>query len=304
MARRLARPSGKSRRAPSKRLKRVTQDAQQYRPAGRLYNNQRGGRGYHRRMSRVLPRPTRWSKKTDELVRYVAHGCRPALQSELGHWLEDSSRFRTFVNAHQDKVRKKLSTTNEESRLDIRAELLVAYSILGDRRFELTFEAYGARQLGPDLTITYRANQRFNLEVTRLRAIADTDAGSAQPGSSVARLANVVAGKLRQLPGDVANALAIVTRGLAVDEETLVGATRLLKQHNDRNDDAFFARRGLKTARDFYAQYLRLGGVFVLDEATTPPGAIFSANREARHPLPREAVVALIACLTRETHDS
>jgi hypothetical protein len=248
-------------------------------------------------MHRVAARPTRWSKKTDELVRSVAQGSRPALQSELGQWLEESPRFRAFVTAHQDKVRKKLSTTSEESRLDVRAELLVAYSILADRRFELAFEAYGARQVGPDLTVTYRANQRFNLEVTRVRAVADADMATAEPGSSVARLANVVAGKLRQLPGDAANALLIATRGLAVDEESLAAATRLLKMHNDRNDDAFFARRGLKTARDFYSQYLRLGGVVVLDEAPTPPGAIFYANREARRALPPEAVAALMVCL-------
>jgi hypothetical protein len=95
----------------------------------------------------------------------------------------------------------------------------------------------------------------------------------------------------------------IATRGLGVDEEGLAAATRLLKLHNDRTDDVFFARRGLKSARDFYAQYLRLGGVFVLDEATEPPSATFWANREARQPLPREALGPLLACLTRRGDD-
>jgi hypothetical protein len=247
-------------------------------------------------MTTSLRRPTRWSKKTDALVRHVALGCRPALQSELGHWLEDSSRFRDFVIAHQDKVRKKLSTSDEESRLDVRAELRVAYLILAERRFELSFEAYGARRLGPDLTVTFRTNQRFNLEVTRLRATGDV--ANEEAGAGVARLANVVCGKLRQLPGDVPNALVITTRGLTLSEESLAAATRQLKLHADQKDDAFFARRGLKTARDFYAQYLHLGGIFGLDEATAPPSAVFSTNREARHPLPREAVAALIACLS------
>src|SRR4029077_20691480 len=94
-----------------------------------------------------LRRPARWSKKTDALVRHVAPGCRPALQSELGDWLEDSARFTAFITTHQDKVRKKLSTSDEESRLDVRSELRVAYLILADRRFELAFEAYGARRL-------------------------------------------------------------------------------------------------------------------------------------------------------------
>jgi hypothetical protein len=245
-------------------------------------------------MTTSLRRPPRWSKKTDQLVRHVAPRCRPSLQSELGHWLEKSSRFSAFITENQDKVRKKLSTSDEESRLDVRSELLVAYLILADRRFELAFEAYGAHKLGPDLSVTFRANQRFNLEVTRLRATADQDAPDAEPGAGSIRLANVITGKLRQLPGDVPNALVLTTRGLALSEENLAAATRLLKMHSERKDDSFFARRGLRNARDFHAQYLHLSGVFVLDEATELPSRTFWPNREAQHPLPQE----VIACLT------
>jgi len=105
-------------------------------------------------------------------------------------------------------------------------------------------------------------------------------------------------GKLRQLPGDIPNALVIAARGLALTEDSLVAATRWLKLHTDSKDDVFFARRGLKDARSFYAQYLHLGGIIVLDEATAPASAIFSPNREARHPLSKEAVSALMQCLT------
>jgi hypothetical protein len=221
------------------------------------------------------------------LVRYVAVRCRPGFQSELGHWLQSSSRFRDFIAAHQDKVRKKLnSSDDEDSRLDVRAELLVAYLILADRRFELAFEAYGARRVGPDLTATYRINQRFNLEVTRLRATVDPDIG---------RLANVITGKVRQLPGGLPNALIITTRGLSLNDERLAEATRLLKAHSDAKDDTYFARRGLKDARDFYAQYLHLSGMFVVDEASA---SIFWSNREARHPLSKEAMAGLSACLS------
>ena len=235
-------------------------------------------------------RPPRWSKKTDHLVHHVALRCRPGFQSELAHWIEASPRFRAFITTNQDKVRKKLTTPDEaEHRLDVRAELLVAYLITADRRFELAFEAYGARRLGPDLTVTFRTNQRFNLEVTRLRTTSD--AGDV-------KLANVIAGKLRQLPGDVPNALVIAAQGLSLNEDSLIAAVRLLKTHTDSKDDAFFARRGFKDARDFYAQYLHLGGIFVLDEATVPARAVFSANREARQSLPKEALSALMQCLT------
>jgi hypothetical protein len=269
-------------------------------------------------MSSALRRPPRWSKKTDLLVQYVAHRCRPGLQAELGEWIENSPRFGAFVSANQDKVRKKLSTSDDqEHRLDVRAELLVAALLVADRRFEVGFEAYGARRLGPDLTVTFRANQRFNLEVTRLRPAPDAgDAGTdliaaqAQPGNAhnepggppsdpaVARLANIITGKVRQLPGESPNALLLAARGLSLTEITLVAAMRLLKLHADRKNDAYFARRGLKDARDFYARYLRLGGVFVLDEASAPRRAIFAPNREARHPLSSEVVTLLLQCLS------
>jgi hypothetical protein len=237
-----------------------------------------------------LRRPPRWSKKTDQLVNHVALRCRPGLQAELAHWIENAPRFSTFITTNQDKVRKKFTTPDdEEHRLDVRAELLVAYLITADRRFEVSFEAYGARRLGPDLTVTFRANQRFNLEVTRLRSTGH--AGDA-------RVANVITGKLRQLPGDIPNALVIAVRGLPLNEESLIAAVRLLKMHTDGKDDSFFASRGLKDARDFYAQYLHLSGIFVLDEATAPARAIFSPNREARHPLPKDVITGLMQCLT------
>jgi hypothetical protein len=238
------------------------------------------------------------------LVRHVARRCRPALQSELAHWIETSPRFGAFITTNQDKVRKKLhASDDEEHRLDVRAELLVAYLITADRRFELSFEAYGARRLGPDLTATLRTNQRFNLEVTRLRTTGDagnasSDPASEDPGPGVPRLANVITGKLRQLPGDIPNALVIAARGLPLNEGSLVAAMRLLKMHADHKDDSFFARRGLKDARDFYAHYLHLSGICILDEVTAPARAIFSPNREARHPLSKEAVTVLMQCLT------
>jgi hypothetical protein len=81
-----------------------------------------------------------------------------------------------------------------------------------------------------------------------------------------------------------------------VGEDHLVAATRLLKQHNDSRDDEFFARRGLRNARDFHAQYLRLGAIFALVETTEEaPRAVFWPNREARHPLQKDIVAALSA---------
>src|SRR5207237_1738562 len=122
------------------------------------------------------------------------------------------------------------------------------------------FEAYGARRLGPDLSVTFRTNQRFNLEVTRLRATT----GNAGDD----KLANLVTGKLRQLPGDLPNALVITTRRLQLSELSLAAAVRMPKLHSDGKGELFFTRRGFRNARDFYAQYLHLSGILVLDDAT------------------------------------
>jgi hypothetical protein len=227
------------------------------------------------------PRAARWSKKTDALVRYVALHCSPALLSELGRWIEASPRFAAFVAANQDKIRKKLSNADgAEGRLDVRAELLVAHLLLADRRFEVAFETYGARQPGPDLSVTYRTNQRFNLEVTRMRAAPD-----------VTRLGNVIAGKVRQLPVELPNALVIVGHDLAITDTRLAESARLLKAHIDTRDDAFFERGGFGDARTFLNHYLRLSGVVVLDNARA---TVVWANREAKHPLRVEVLAPLI----------
>jgi hypothetical protein len=231
------------------------------------------------------PTPSRaapWSKRTDDLLRYVALTCGPGFRSELGHWIQDSPRFGAFVDVNRDKIRKKLRNADgAEGRLDVRCELQVAHLLLADRRFEVAFEAHGARRAGPDLTVTYRANQRFNLEVTRMRAAADAG-----------RLGNVVAAKLRQLPPNLPNAVVIAGRELAIAESDLANAARWLTTHNGSNDDAFFERCGLGSARDFHARFLGLSGVLVLDEARP---SVFWANPEATRPLPTQVVARLVA---------
>jgi hypothetical protein len=208
------------------------------------------------------------SKRTDQLVRTVAAKCRPRLQLELGHWLEDNPRFRMFVETHADKVRKKLSADDEEARLDVRAELLVAQRLLADRRFEVSFEAYGAGRVGPDLSVAFRVNQRFNLEVTRLR-------GTAAGG----KLASVIGAKLRQLPQGLPNALVVTGESLGLTPEVLAHAARDLRD---------------RSTGETVGRYLRLSGVFALDE---PDSVTYWANREARQPLPDPVVSAVTACL-------
>jgi hypothetical protein len=70
-----------------------------------------------------------------------------------------------------------------------------------------------------------------------------------------------------------------------------------LKAHTDQKDDDSFVRRGFPNARAFYAQYVRLGGLFVVNEVSASRSVIKWENPEARHALPREAVTALLCAL-------
>src|SRR5438874_7086519 len=95
-------------------------------------------------------------------------------RDELVSWLVVSGRFRAFAEANRDKIRKKLRAARDlDSLADVRAELRTAHLLLSDRRIDLAFEAYGSGKGGPDFTVTFRASERFNPEVTRPRRLPD-----------------------------------------------------------------------------------------------------------------------------------
>ena len=226
------------------------------------------------------------------LAEYLLDGVVPLagddLPERLRRSLGGSSRFAEFAEANRDKIRKKLRVAREpDARSDVLAELEVAFLLLGERRIELAFEAYGSGKKGPDFTVTWRAAHRFNLEVTRPRVREGTDAQAA--------IGSAVLGKLRQLPVEVPNAV-FVAAALARSGDEVTAAVRALKLRADRRDEAFFAARGLSTA-EFKRQYRRLATVLVGDESG---GGVHAwTNREAPRQLPAGAATALLACLSR-----
>ncbi len=209
------------------------------------------------------------------------------LAAEVEAWLGQAPRFRAFVQAHRDKVRKKLRVAADAAgRRDVRAELLVARRLLDDRRLELAFEPYGARVGGPDFRVTLRGQPPFNLEVTRLRAAPDA-------GHVIGQLL----AKLRQLPPSVPNAVLVAVDLAALEAIDLAASVRELRARADARDEAFLAGRGFEGSRDFYQRFLRLGGAFLLSESA-PAGsrATLWVNPSARIALPERAVRA---CLER-----
>jgi hypothetical protein len=202
-----------------------------------------------------------------------------SLRDETVDWLGESRRFRSFAELNRDKIRKKLrGATDEDARLDVRAELRVASLLLGDRRIELAFEAYGARRPGPDFSLIFRAAPSMNVEVTRPRTSA---------------LAGPLLTKLHQLPPSHPN-LVVLSLGGASAAADVAATVRDLRARADARDDPYFAARGFEGARGFYQRHLRLGGVIGWREGQD---ATLWVNRSARIPLPEPATRAVVACL-------
>ena len=210
------------------------------------------------------------------------------LAGELSAWLAGSRRFRTFVETHRDKVRKKLrSAADPEARRDVRAELRVAHLLLADRRIELAFEAYGSTKGGPDFTVTYGGERAFTLEGTRQRRAPDA-AGSGGP----------LLAKLRQLPPSVPNAVLVAIEGDRADAFDVPAVTRALRARADGRDEDFFTARGLRGTRGFHDRFLRLGAVVVWCEAAADDArATVWTNRSARIAVPDRSARACLAAL-------
>ena len=227
------------------------------------------------------------SAATERLARdLLAPGSDDPLAVELAGWLDRSPPFRAFATANRDKIHKKLRhARDEESRLDVRAELLAARLLLGDRRMDLAFEAYGSGRGGPDFTVTFRSSRTFNLEVTRLRRTPDRSDYS-EP----------ILAKLRQLPPTVPNALVVALDGETAGALDAGAAVRALRARADAKVEAFFTRHGFTGSRGFYDRLLRLGAVIAwAEQATGDARATLWANGSARTALPERSPAACLA---------
>src|SRR5262245_8336213 len=79
--------------------------------------------------------PGRRGAAGDRLLSYLLDGARPdpgdEVAGDLVGWLSASARFLAFVDAHRDKIRKKLRGASESAaRGDVRAELETAFALL------------------------------------------------------------------------------------------------------------------------------------------------------------------------------
>ncbi len=203
-----------------------------------------------------------------------------SLYPTLAEWVRNDRRFRTFAEKYRGKMRRKLrNAPDAEGNADLRFEFEVARWLLQEARFEVEYETFDARQGGPDYTVAYRVNTRFNVEVRRIRTL---EAGEAR----VRKLVETLTDKTRQMPPSSINLRVMSDGGEAGDE--LAEAGSILRGLAERKVEEYFTNRGYKNATDFLRQFRHLSGVAFKVDA----GKLW-LNPVAKHPLPKDLALTI-----------
>ncbi len=221
-------------------------------------------------------------KATSEALNAVFGAQAHPLREICGGWIASSQPFRAFFEAHATKIRRKVREAGDTERLrDVGLELYVAFHLLADRRVTLAYEKYLAEKTrGPDFTATFKGHLVFNVEVRRLRALANPS-----------KLADVIAEKARQLPPSVPNVLlvGVDSSGAPTSIDPAAGLAELRLLAEGKRDDVFVAR-GFRDARDFLHAFGRLSGLLLVAGWDDPTGGqvALALNPTARRPLPAD----------------
>lgn len=226
------------------------------------------------------------SNATEELVQALFGGTGRPLAGWFAALLDGSAPFRAFAEANRSKIRKKHRLSRDsESLRDLQCELAVAALLAGDRSSPLSYEplaASGGR--GPDFGLSFKGHTQVYCEVTRVRRLQPVRVA----GEPHLRLAALLCGKLRQLPGGASGILLVVADGEPYDEAVCAQAMQLLRERAAAGDDAFFAFRGLEGVRDFHRYLPRLSAIILIvpPHLESPGANRLWLHPLARHPLP------------------
>ncbi|HEV7129659.1 MAG TPA: hypothetical protein VGN32_19655 [Ktedonobacterales bacterium] len=235
--------------------------------------------------------------RDDELLTSLFGASGEPLVARCGAWLAASARFRAFLIAHQDKVRKKIrGIADSESLRDLQLELDTAYHLLLDRRYTLEYEKYLAgKTRGPDFTVTVQDKSAFNVEVKRLRSAGE-----------FRHWADAICDKLDQMPPSIPNVLLVGTERAARKSIDADQALARLRRLADARDESVFTSRGLSDARAFLRASARLSGVLQHRQWGDEAGGQASLwlNAQAKHPLPASEHKALVRCWAEPTTQS
>jgi hypothetical protein len=224
------------------------------------------------------------SAARDALTLWIFEREAATFAAHITPWLDAAPRFATFLRTYQDKIRRKARLCGDaDARLDLLAELAVAWTLVQDGRFAVEYE-----RAQPDFTATWKTHTTLHAEAKRLRTAESSN------GTSLAKWNYAVCDKLRQLPPDGYNLVALVVDDAAAGDD-LAAAMKQLKLHAERKDEAYFGKRGL-TVAEFFARYGRLHAIAVCGiDAPLPRVRALWLNKEARRPLPPDVLRALNA---------
>lgn len=223
----------------------------------------------------------------DDLLDSIFAGLPSGFVSEFERWVRGSRRFKAFALSHRSKIRTKLKNVRDEGGLqDLQAELEAAFLLLHEERFALDYEAYvAAKQRGPDFTVTYKANVRFNVEVRRIRGLEWDDRAS---DARLSKLMAVLCDKVGQMPAGIVNLLWLKAEQ-DVSTADLAQAERYLRQLAESKAEDYFTRRGFASA----AAFLRQSGQLSAIALHQMDGMTFWLNPHARHKTPPDLLTAL-----------
>jgi len=225
---------------------------------------------------------------TDDLLTYLFDGQPHLLFQPMAMWLAASRRFTTFVTTFQDKIRKKLRTTqDQDSLLDLQLELETAYLLLQERSLSVVYEPELSKRIrSPDFAVTFTTSFTFMLEVTRVQA---------DPKNIVdERLADTIPSKLGQLLPRRSNTLLVAVEAMDLTPSTIRAAMLSIQQRVERNDSNFLQRHGFRDRADFFRHYQRLSEILVRGPHFEVTKSIVTwINPQAEHPLPNKVRAAL-----------
>ena len=225
---------------------------------------------------------------TDDLLTYLFDGQPHLLLQPMAMWLASSRRFAAFVTIFQDKIRKKLRTTQDQENLfDLQLELETAYLLLQERSLSLVYEPELSKRIrSPDYAVTFTTSLTFMLEVTRVQM---------DPKNTMdARLADTISSKLGQLLPQRTNILLVGVEAADPTANDVRTAMLSIQQRAERNDSTFLQRYGFRDRADFFRHYQCLSEILVRGPHFEVTKSIVTwINPQAKHPLPSKVRTAL-----------
>lgn len=225
---------------------------------------------------------------TDDLLTYLFDGRSHLLFQQMEMWLATSRRFTTFVTTYQDKIRKKLRTTQDQKGLlDLQLELNTVYLLLQEKSLSVVYEPELARRIrSPDFAVDFTTSLTFMLEVTRVQADPEK--------TLIARLADTISDKLGQLLPQRSNILLVGVESVNLTADDIRSVMLGIQQRVERNDLAFIQGHGFRDRAEFFRQYQLLSEIIVRGphfEATR--SLVTWINPQAKYPLPSKARTTL-----------